>query len=132
MAKQTLIKQISVPTLGLLGLLAGFASAIGGGGWGAIMTSSLTIGSVEPRKAVGTVNLAKFFVTVSIVITFLATVGIKCCRWDIALILAGVAVPVAVLGAYLCSRIPNRILGILVGSLLILINLKTLLTTWIH
>ena len=120
--------EISTSKLGFLGLLAGFMDAAGGGGWGPIMTSTLTVGNVEPRKAVGTTDLAEFFVTVAIVVTFIATMGLDSFRWDIALILAAAAVPVTVIAAYLCRKMPQRILGILIGTLLILVNLRTLLS----
>lgn len=48
-----------------LGLAGGFFDAIGGGGWGPIVTTHLVADGHEPRLAVGSVNLAEFFVTVA-------------------------------------------------------------------
>src|SRR3954451_2467308 len=58
-----------------LGLLGGFLDAAGGGGWGGIVTSNLLVQGSNPRKTIGTVNTAEFFVTVTISATFLAALG---------------------------------------------------------
>jgi uncharacterized membrane protein YfcA len=47
-----------------LGLLGGFLDAAGGGGWGPVVTSNLLIQGADPRKVVGTVNSAEFFLTI--------------------------------------------------------------------
>src|SRR5215216_5300529 len=60
-----------------LGLLGGFLDAAGGGGWGGIVTSNLLVQGSNPRKTIGTVNTAEFFLTVTISITFLTTLGWK-------------------------------------------------------
>ena len=56
-----------------LGLAGGFLDAAGGGGWGAIVTTNLLVQGSNPRKTIGTVNTAEFFLTVTISLTFLAT-----------------------------------------------------------
>src|SRR5215217_6396079 len=54
-------KPISRKFLSPLGLVAGFLDAAGGGGWGAINTSTLmSTGRMEPRKVVGTVDTSEF------------------------------------------------------------------------
>lgn len=58
-----------------LGLIGGFFDAIGGGGWGPIVTSTLVANGYNPRYAIGTVNLAEFFVTVSQAATFVTFLG---------------------------------------------------------
>lgn len=114
--------------LPLLGLIAAFMDAVGGGGWGPIATPGLILSeNTEPRKVVGTVNLAEFFITIAISATFIATIGWESFSWDlvIALIIGGIiAAPIA---AYLCKRMPAKALGILIGLLLIGVNLRTLL-----
>src|SRR5687768_10621752 len=47
-----------------LGLVGGFLDAAGGGGWGPVVTSNLLIQGADPRKVVGTVSAAEFFLTV--------------------------------------------------------------------
>ena len=54
-----------------LGLVGGFLDAAGGGGWGAIVTSNLLVQGSNPRKTIGTVNTAEFFLTVTISATFI-------------------------------------------------------------
>ncbi|MEA1073062.1 sulfite exporter TauE/SafE family protein [Sphingomonas sp. LY160] len=58
-----------------LGLAGGFLDAAGGGGWGAIVTSNLLVQGGNPRKVIGTVNTAEFFLTITISATFIATLG---------------------------------------------------------
>ena len=120
---------ISRLRLPLLGLAAAFLDAVGGGGWGPIATPGLILsGNTEPRKVVGTVNLAEFFITIAITITFIATLGWEDFEWDlvIALLIGGIiAAPIA---AYLCKRMPTKLLGILIGLILIGLNLRTIIT----
>lgn len=113
----------------VLGFVAAFLDAVGGGGWGPIATPGLILTeNQEPSKAVGTVNLAEFFVTIAISGTFIFTLGLEMFDWPlvIALLVGGViAAPVA---AFLCKKLPTRALGILIGLLLIGVNIRTLLT----
>ena len=46
-----------------LGFAGGVLDSIGGGGWGPIVTSTLLGQGATPRYAIGSVNLAEFFVT---------------------------------------------------------------------
>ena len=47
-----------------VGFVGGLLDAIGGGGWGPVVTSTLIGGGHVPRKVIGSVNLTEFFVTV--------------------------------------------------------------------
>lgn len=110
-----------------LGLIGGFLDAIGGGGWGPIVVSTLLARGNDPRFTIGSVNFTEFFVTLSASITFLLTVGLV--QWQIILGLAiggGIAAPLA---AYVSKRIPTRKLMITVGILIILLSLRTLFQT---
>lgn len=115
--------------IGALGFMAAFFDAVGGGGWGPIATPGLILSeNTEPRKVVGTVNMAEFFVTVVIAGTFFAALGTEQYNWKmIGMLLVG-GVMAAPLAAYLCRRLPARALGIAVGAALIIYNLRTLLT----
>lgn len=109
-----------------LGLFGGFMDSIGGGGWGAIVTSSLIGQGTTPRYAIGSVNLAEFFVTATISGMFFMTIGFD--LWPIisGLILGGVlAAPFA---AYATKHIPDKALMIIVGCVVILLSLRTLLS----
>ena len=57
---------------GPLGLIGGFFGAIGGGGWGPSVTTTLVGTGQDPRASIGTTNTAEFFVTSAISATFLA------------------------------------------------------------
>lgn len=57
-----------------LGLVGGFCDAVGGGGWGPTVTSTLVGAGKAPREAIGTANTAEFFVTSAISATFLAAI----------------------------------------------------------
>ncbi|TLY57367.1 MAG: molybdate ABC transporter permease subunit [Gammaproteobacteria bacterium] len=48
-----------------LGAVAGFLDAIGGGGWGTIVTSTMIARGVTPRYAIGTSNAVVFFVALT-------------------------------------------------------------------
>ena len=53
-----------------IGVVGGFLDAIGGGGWGPTVSSAMVGAGHDPRKAIGTVNTAEFFLTVAISATF--------------------------------------------------------------
>lgn len=111
--------------LKFLGGMGGFLDAIGGGGWGPIVTSTLVARNHNPRLAVGSVNLAEFFVTVVESVTFLIFLGMIDFRVTVGLALGGlVAAPLA---AYLCKKAPTRLLMVLVGVTIITITLRSLL-----
>ena len=65
---------------GMLGLVGGFLDAIGGGGWGAVVTTTLIGRGVPPRFAIGSANVAEFFVTSAATAVFVATIGLSLCR----------------------------------------------------
>ncbi|MEK9162181.1 MAG: sulfite exporter TauE/SafE family protein [Chloroflexota bacterium] len=110
-----------------LGLVGGFLDAIGGGGWGPIVVSTLLARGNDPRFTIGSVNFAEFFVTLAASITFLLTVGLV--QWQIILGLAvggGIAAPLA---AYVSKHLHTRTLMIIVGVLIILLSVRTLYQT---
>ncbi len=107
-----------------LGLLGGFFDAIGGGGWGPIVTSTLVARGSNPRFAIGSVNLAEFFVSITEVATFLTTIGLV--QWQIILGLVIGGVLAAPLAAYVCKRLPSKTLMIIVGILIIVLSIRTI------
>lgn len=110
-----------------LGFFAAFIDAMGGGGWGPICTPALIVTGTEPNKAVGSVNLAEFFVTIAITSTFLILMGYGNFRWDVifALLIGGIIA--APLAAFCCKKLPKRLLGILVGIIVIMLSIRILL-----
>lgn len=107
-----------------LGLVGGFFDAIGGGGWGPIVTSTLVARGNNPRFSIGSVNLAEFFVTIAESATFL--ILLKLTHWQIivGLIIGGVCA--APLAAYVCKRLPSRILMMIIGILIISLSIRTM------
>lgn len=101
-----------------LGLIGGFLDAAGGGGWGPVVTSNLLVQGAHPRKVIGTVNTAEFFVTATISATFVASLGFAMFTVAMAGLLIGglIAAP---LGGLAAKRVPPRAMLVLVSSLLI-------------
>ena len=109
-----------------LGFVGGLLDSIGGGGWGPIVTSTLIGQGTTPRYAIGSVNIAEFFVTFTISATFVATIGLE--LWPIiaGLIVGGVvAAPFA---AYATKVLPDKVLMILVGCIVAILSLRTIVT----
>ena len=116
--------------LGPLGLVAGFVDATGGGGWGPVATPALLVsGRLEPRKVIGSVDTAEFVVAGAASLGFLIGLGSQgfLLPTVAALLIGGlVAAPIA---AWLVRHIPSRILGSLVGGLIVLTNVRTILNS---
>jgi uncharacterized protein len=110
--------------VGAMGLVGGFLDAVGGGGWGAMVTSTLIGRGVQPRFAIGSANAAEFFVTAIITATFVATIGLSLWPVITGLVIGGVlAAPFA---AYATKHLPDQPVMILVGVVVILLSLRTL------
>lgn len=108
-----------------LGLVGGFLDAAGGGGWGPVVTSNLLIQGGEPRKVIGTVSAAEFFLTATVSITFIIGLG-----WQaftvatIGLLIGGISA--APLGAVLAKRVDPVLLLRMVGVVLTLTSIYSL------
>jgi len=108
-----------------LALAGGFLDAVGGGGWGPVVTSTLLAKGHPPRYVIGSVNMAEFFVTLTQALTFFFFLKLENLPIIAGLILGGViAAPFA---AKLCRILPAKTMMRLVGVLLILISTRTLL-----
>ncbi len=108
----------------LLALFGGFFDAIGGGGWGPIVTSNLISQGNAPDKVIGTVNTAEFFVTYFTAGILIYFTGIQSWQIILGLIVGGsVAAP---FGAYLTKRVPQKVLFVAVGVLIVLTSSFTL------
>ncbi len=109
-----------------LGLVGSVSDAIGGGGWGPIVTSTLIATGEDPKRTIGSVNTAEFFVTLAESIAFTTALGFFQNLWPIVgLIIGGVAG--APLAAWLCHKVPVKPLMAVVGLLIILLNVRSLL-----
>ncbi len=108
------VKDWIVPWIGVGG---GLLDAMGGGGWGPIVTGSLIGRGHAPRQVIGSTNLTEFLVTTVISATFILALGWSELSSAIGLIVGGVVG--APLGGYLVSRVPTRPLMIAVGLIII-------------
>ena len=107
-----------------LGLAGGFVDAVGGGGWGPVVTTTLIGTGHDPRMTIGSVNLAEFFLTFVAAIAFAVLVGEGPWPTVAGLVLGGLfAAPFA---AYLTSRLHTKALLALVGTLIAVISLYNL------
>lgn len=107
-----------------LGLIGGFFDAIGGGGWGPIVTGTLVADGLQPRFVIGSVNTAEFFVTIVQAATFLAVLGTASWEAVIGLIVGGV--PAAGAAAYISKHLPAQRLMLFIGIVIIVLSLRTL------
>lgn len=109
----------------LVGLIAGILDAVGGGGWGPIVTTSLISSGVEARKTVGNVDSSKFIVALAQVITF--SIFLSITHWQVILGLIIGGVTAAPLAAYVSKIIHPEKLMALVGILISIISLSSII-----
>ena len=123
-AMQKNIVKKKTKRLGILASFGGFMDAVGGGGWGPIVTSTLLGRGRNPRYTIGSVNAAEFAVAFASGVTFMLFGGIEGWQVIIGLILGGViAAPVA---ALLVNKIKRQPMMILVGIVIIILSVRTL------
>jgi uncharacterized protein len=97
----------------LLGLIAGFLDAIGGGGWGTIVTSTMVARGVTPRYAIGTSNAVVCFVALATSLTLWVQLGTM--RYDMVLALLVGGALAAPLSAWVTHHVPQRTAAAAVG-----------------
>lgn len=110
-----------------LGAVGGFFDAIGGGGWGPIVTTTLVATGETPRLTIGSVSLSEFFVTLAESATFILVLGSQLMEhWQIisGLLIGGVLA--APLAAYMCKKLSPKVLMIVIGVVIILLSLRTI------
>lgn len=113
-----------------IGTAGGFLDAVGGGGWGPVVTSSMVGAGVEPRRAIGTVGASEFLVTCTISAAFLYALASG--RWSEAgdLRQYGLAVGGLVAGGLIAApfaglivkRVPARAMTWAVGVLILVLS----------
>ncbi|NBA75299.1 TSUP family transporter [Emticicia sp. ODNR4P] len=125
--QKNIVKQ-RTKRLGLLAVFGGFMDSIGGGGWGPIVTSSLLGRGRDPRYTIGSVNAAEFAVSFASGITFLLFEGVNSWQVVLGLIVGGtIASP---LGAIFVNKVKRKPMMILVGTLVIIISLRTIIKSF--
>lgn len=112
-----------------LGLVGGFVDATGGGGWGPVTTPTLLAdGRLTPARVVGTVNTAEFIVALAASLGFLIGLGTAGIDFGIVIALLIGGVIAAPLAAWLVRFLNPRILGVVVGCFILLLNARLILT----
>ncbi|QNK64971.1 TSUP family transporter [Pedobacter sp. PAMC26386] len=108
----------------LLGLFGGFIDAVGGGGWGSIVLSSLIAGGRNARFSLGTVKLTRFFIALMSSLTFITM--LKSAHWEAV---AGLVIGSA-LAAPIAAKVSNRIsvksIMVAVGIIVIAVSLRSI------
>jgi hypothetical protein len=111
-----------------LGLSAGFIDAVGGGGWGPVATPTLlAAGRVEPRLVIGSVSAAELLVTVAASAGFLVGLGGQGIEGPLVLALLAGGVVAAPIAAWLVRHADASVLGVVVGTLLLVTNARTIM-----
>lgn len=114
-----------VKRISLLGLGGGFIDAVGGGGWGSIVLSTLIAGGRSPRFSLGTVKLSRFFVAMMGSITFIAMVSSDHWQAVAGLILgSALASPIA---AKISNKISAKTIMVAVSVIVILISIRSII-----
>jgi uncharacterized membrane protein YfcA len=99
-----------------LALFGGFVDAAGGGGWGPVVTTSLVGAGQDPRRTIGSVNFAEFFIAIASAGAFV--IFIDAAPWATVAGLVAGGMFAAPLAAFLCRALPARALLALVGLLI--------------
>jgi uncharacterized membrane protein YfcA len=122
--KEILVKNKPVKKVkhaGRLAFAGGLLDSIGGGGWGPVVTSNLIHKGITPKRVIGSVNIAEFFITISSSIVFMFFIDIKDWKPTLGIIVGGLfAAPFA---AYLVKIIKRKPLTISIGSLIAIISI---------
>lgn len=123
--KNTVRKKVK--RVGWLATAGGFLDAIGGGGWGPVVSSTLIARGKSPRMVVGSVNLAEFFVSLASSFTFFTLLGSSHWQTILGLILGGVvAAPIA---AYLSRKLNVKAMMLMVGIIVVIVSTRIILMT---
>ncbi|MGE0636036.1 MAG: sulfite exporter TauE/SafE family protein [Bacteroidia bacterium] len=124
-ALQKNILKTKTKNIGPLALFGGLVDAIGGGGWGPVVVSNLLSKGRNPRYTIGSVNLAEFFIALAGASTFTFMLGID--NWIVVVGLMAGGVFASPFAAYLCQKVNNRTLMLIVGFVIIFLSLRTIM-----
>ena len=119
-----------IKNIRFLGFGGGFIDAVGGGGWGSIVLSSLIAGGRNARYSLGTVKLSRFFIALMSSLTFLTLLNDVYWEAIMGLVIgSALASPIA---ARLSNKISVKAIMMAVGVIVILASLKTIVSTLIN
>jgi uncharacterized membrane protein YfcA len=111
-----------------LALVGGLMDTTGGGGWGPIVTTSLVGAGNDPRTTIGSVNLAEFFLTVTVAASFLSILDATV--WVLVAGLATGGLVAAPFAACMTKYLKAKTLLMLVGALISSISVFNLYKVW--
>ncbi|MEO6149891.1 MAG: TSUP family transporter [Mucilaginibacter sp.] len=113
-----------IKKIGLLGLGGGFIDAVGGGGWGSIVLSSLIAGGRHPRFSLGTVKLSRFFVAILSSATFIFM--LSAIQWNAVAGLVIGSAAASPIAAKISNKISAKVIMVAVGIIVILVSFKNI------
>ena len=123
--KQHKTSDTKIKKISLLGLFGGFIDAVGGGGWGSIVLSSLIAGGRSPRFSLGTVKITRFFIALMSSLTFITM--LNGAHWEAV---AGLVIGSA-LAAPIAAKVSNKIsvktIMVSVGIIVIIVSLRSII-----
>ena len=96
------------------------------GAWGPVVTPWLLHRGLSPRVAVGSTNTAEVAVAIVAAGVLIGSVGDRPFEFGVALAMIAGGIVAAPLGAYVIRFIPARVLGLAVGGLLMLTQVREL------
>ncbi len=118
-------KKVNIKKTSALALTGGALDAIGGGGWGPVVTTTLISSGHEPKKVIGSVNSSEFFVTLFTGFSFTIFIGVTHPEIIAGLVLGGVGI--APISAKITTKLPAKLIMIIVGILIISLSIINLL-----
>ncbi|MEQ7801281.1 TSUP family transporter [Pedobacter sp. ASV1-7] len=124
-SRKNTIKQSKIKKISILGLFGGFIDAVGGGGWGSIVLSSLIAGGRNARTSLGTVKITRFFIALMSSLTFITM--LNGAHWEAVaglVIGSALASPIA---AKVSNRISVKTIMVSVGILVVLVSLRSII-----
>jgi len=113
-----------IQKIGLLGFGGGFIDAVGGGGWGSIVLSTLIAGGRHARFSLGTVKLSRFFIALMSSLTFITM--LSGAHWEpVAGLVIGSALasPIA---AKISNRLSAKTLMMAVSIIVIIVSINSI------
>lgn len=114
------IKKVS-----FLGFGGGFIDAVGGGGWGSIVLSTLIAGGRSPRFSLGTVKLTRFFIALMSSLTFITM--LNGAHWDAVIGLVVGSALAAPIAAKVSDQISTKTIMVTVSIIVMLISVRSII-----
>ena len=121
--KNILTTKINSKKITPLAFTGGMIDAVGGGGWGPVVTTTLLSSGHEPKKTIGSVNSAEFFITTTTGLSFAIFIGINNPETIFGLISGGLLI--APFAAKITTKLPTKLIMLIVGILITSLSMIT-------